>query len=111
LPVNRALYFFEVSVVDLIREELLRVREQLKFKTESELRELNLHQIRIEYDVFGKKYPLSVYSEEDPDGSIVTIIEISKKQFLGSYICYQEGFRYKNGEFINMTEDQLWEYD
>jgi len=110
-PLSKALCFHGVLVIDLIKEELIRVREELKAKTEFELKSLSTNMLTKEYTVFGKKYPLIAWSEEDPDNSTVVIIEMRKKHFLGSFTCYQQGFRYKQGECINLSEEQIWEYD
>ena len=63
------------------------------------------------YDVFGKKYPLVIWSERDPDGALAIIIEFRKKSWLGPISCFQSGFRLKNGISTNLSEMELWEYD
>ena len=108
---NKLFCFHGVLVIDLIKEELVRVREELKTKTETELEALKTDMLSEEYVVFGKKFPLIAWCEEDPDSSLVVIIEIRKKHFLGGFTSFQQGFRYKNGECVNLSEEQLWEYD
>lgn len=68
-------------MIDLIKEELIRVREELKTKIELELKSLSTNMLTKEYTVFGKSYPLIAWSEEDPDSFIVVIIEMRKNTF------------------------------
>ena len=100
-----------MTVKDLVKEELLRVREDLSQKSEAELRKLDKNMLKIKYKIFDKEHDLVAWSEEDPDGALAVIIEMRKKQFLGSVLCFQEGFRLRNGIVKVLTEQQLWEYD
>ncbi len=100
-----------METIDLIDSELIRVRESLKLKSESELKELSKNALKREYDIFGKKYPLVAWSEEDPDGSINVVVEITKKMLFGSYKCFSHGFKHKDGKFTNLTVQELWEFD
>ncbi|WP_444924733.1 hypothetical protein ACJJH9_06895 [Microbulbifer sp. DLAB2-AF] len=100
-----------MSKIDLIKEELMRVREELKLKAESELDTLGKNMLERTYDIFGKEYPLLAWSERDPDGALAVIIELRKKSWFGSISCFQSGFRLKDGASINLSEAELWEYD
>ena len=97
-------------MIDLIMEELIKVRDELKSKTESELKLLSSNALTKEYVVFGQEIPLTAWSEEEKDNSIVVVIQMRKKRFLNE-LCYQQGFRYKNGVCVDLTEEQLWDYD
>ena len=105
-----ALCFQGGSVIDLIMEELIKVRDELKSKAESELKLLCSNALTKDYVVFGQKIPLIAWSEEEKDNSIVVVIQMRKKRFL-SELCYQQGFSYNNGVCVNLTEEQLWDYD
>ncbi len=85
----KALCFHGVLVIDLIKEELVRVRDKLKTSSESELKSLSNNMLTKEYIVFGKKFPLIAWSEQDADNSIVVIVEMRNKHFLGTFTCYQ----------------------
>lgn len=109
-PLKWALCFQGGLVIDLIMEELINVRDELKSKTKSELKLLCSNALTKDYVVFGQKIPLTAWSEEEKDNSIVVVIQMRKKCFL-SELCYQQGFRYHNGVCVNLTEEQLWAYD
>ena len=100
-----------MTTINLIESELIRIRDSLKIKSELELLALSKNPIKLEYDIFGKKYPLSAWSEEAPDGTINVIVEVTKKLFLGSFRSFSQGFKYKNGKITNLTEQELWEFD
>ena len=100
-----------METIDLIESELVRVRDSLKLKSLTELQSLGKNSLKQEYDVFGRKYPLTAWSEEDPDGTINVIVKLTKKQLFGSYRSFSQGFKLKEGQFTNLTEQELWEFD
>ncbi len=100
-----------MNKIDLINEELIRVREDFKEKTEAELECLGTDMFERTYDIFGMECPLIAWSERDPDGALAVIIELRKKAMLGSTTCFQSGFRLKDGNLVDLTESELWEYD
>lgn len=106
-----ALYLKCMETINLINSELVRLRESLKSKSESELRSYERTPIKKEYDVFGKKYPLVIFSEADPDGTLKVIAEITKYQLFGTSTSYSQGFKLKNGSITHFTEQELLELD
>ncbi|XZZ30800.1 hypothetical protein ACJJIO_18715 [Microbulbifer sp. TRSA005] len=61
--------------------------------------------------MFGKKYPLVIFSEVDPDGALSVIAEITKYHFFGTSTSYSQGFKLKEGSIVDLTEQELWEFD
>lgn len=84
-------------VINLIDEELARIVEGLKLKGEAALLSIQDSPIKKEYEIFGKRYPLIIFSESDPDGALNVIAEITKRHFLGSTTSFSKGFKLKDG--------------
>lgn len=100
-----------MEVIDLIDEELARIVEVLKLKDEAALLIMEGNPIKKEYRIFGKRYPLIIFSESDPDGALNVIAEITKRHFLGSETSFSKGFKLENGVVTDLTEQELWEFD
>ncbi|WP_045860149.1 hypothetical protein [Teredinibacter purpureus] len=100
-----------METIDLIKSDLIRLRDSLKSKPEAELKVYEKEPLKKEYDVFGKKYPLVIYSEMDQDGTLNVIVEATKYHLFGSSTSYSEGFKIQGGTIIDLTEQELWEFD
>lgn len=100
-----------MEIIDLIDEELSRIVEALKLKDEAVLFGMQLAPIKKAYDIFGVLYPLVIFSELEPDGTLNVIVEITKRQFLGVTKLFSKGFKLKNGVVTDLTEQELWEFD
>ena len=100
-----------MEVINLIDQELARIVEVFKLKDETDLLRIQNNPIKKEYEIFGKRYPLIIFSESDPDGALNVIAEITKRHLLGSATSFSKGFKLKNGVITNLTEQELWEFD
>ena len=98
-------------MVDLIQEELIRVREELKQFPEAELEKYGSNMLERSYKIFDAVHPMLAWSVRDDDGSLVFVIELRKKTWFGSVKCQQSGFRVSQAGIQDLTEAQLWEYD
>lgn len=100
-----------MEVIDLIDEELRRVIDAVKLKDEAALLRLQNAPVKKEYEIFGKRYPLIVFSELEPDGALNVVAEITRRHFMGSSTSFSKGFKFKDGVVTNLTEQELWEFD
>ena len=100
-----------MSIIDLVKQELVRVREELKLRSEQELKALDGNMLERTYSIFGKEYPLLAWSESEPNGSLAVIVELRRKGLFWSVTCYREGFTLSEGLSTDLTERELWEYD
>lgn len=100
-----------MEVIDLIVEELARIVGVLKSKDEAGLLQLQVNLIKEEYEIFGKRYPLIIFSEPDPNGTLIGMAEITKRQYFGSTSSFSKGFKLKNGVVTNLAEQELWEFN
>lgn len=101
-----------METVDLVEQELTKELNAFKSKPVAELQSLQTKPIKKMYSIFGKMYPFVAWSEFDPDGALVLIVELRKRGlFWGGHRSYQKGFRLRNGSIVELSERELWEYD
>lgn len=100
-----------MEIINLIDEELARIVAVLKLKDEADLLNIQKMPIKKEYEIFGKRYPLIIFSESDPDGALNVIAEITKQHFLAGSSSFSKGFKIKEGIITDLTEQELWEFD
>lgn len=100
-----------METIDLVKSDLLRLRDSLKSKPEVELKTYEKEPLKKSYDIFGKKYPLIIFSELDQDGTLNVIVEVTKQHFFGASTSYSEGFKIQDGKIIDLTEQELWGFD
>ena len=96
--------------VDLIKNELIRLRNEFISKDENTLKKLDGQPLTLMCKAFNKEYPIMIWSESEPDDSTVLIIEATQKKFF-YIVCHREGFRITNNKTTILTEEELWEYD